>query len=155
LTLDAIGAVLLCAMEPSGRSIWLLLVDHRITAAAARREARAQEVDIILGIAGIGKFMPTLLIRKGAGHPLRLASEVAVKRFHAINLTPRESEVLAEIAGGARNKAIAATLHIGLRTVERHREILMQKLDIDSVAGLTKYALAHGLTKPHPIRKFY
>lgn len=62
-------------------------------------------------------------------------------------LTAREREVLVLIAEGASNKEAAARLKIGIRTVETHRERLMRKLDIRTTAGLTKYALAHGLTK--------
>ena len=60
-------------------------------------------------------------------------------------LTPRERDVLARVAQGHTNKAIAAQLGIGRRTVEAHRESLMRKLDIHSVAGLTRLALEAGL----------
>lgn len=60
-------------------------------------------------------------------------------------LTPREREVLAGIAAGETNKQIAARLGISHRTVETHRESLMAKLEIRTVAGLTKLALEEGL----------
>jgi len=60
-------------------------------------------------------------------------------------LTPREREVLGHIAEGLSNKEIACQLNISTRTVETHREHLMRKLDIHSVAGLTRFALAKGL----------
>jgi two-component system, NarL family, nitrate/nitrite response regulator NarL len=63
-------------------------------------------------------------------------------------LTPREREVLCLIANGEGNRAIAVKLKIGLRTAETHRERLMRKLHISTIAGLTKYALSHGLTRP-------
>lgn len=56
-------------------------------------------------------------------------------------LTPRERDVLARVAAGLTNKAIAAELGISRRTVEAHRESLMRKLEIHSVAGLTRFAL--------------
>ena len=59
-------------------------------------------------------------------------------------LTSREREVLIRIAEGLSNKEIAAALSLGVRTVETHRERAMRKLDIHSVAGLTKYALQQG-----------
>lgn len=59
-------------------------------------------------------------------------------------LTMREREVLIRIAEGLSNKEIASALNLGVRTVETHRERAMRKLDIHSVAGLTKYALAQG-----------
>lgn len=60
-------------------------------------------------------------------------------------LTPREREVLSGIAAGETNKQIAARLGISHRTVETHRESLMAKLDVRTVAGLTKLALEEGL----------
>jgi DNA-binding NarL/FixJ family response regulator len=61
------------------------------------------------------------------------------------DLSPRERDVLIGIAKGLSNKEIASQLNIGTRTVETHRDNLMRKLDIRSVGGLTKYALANGL----------
>lgn len=60
-------------------------------------------------------------------------------------LTPREKEVLVGIAQGETNKEMAARFGISHRTVETHRESLMAKLDVRTVAGLTKLALEEGL----------
>jgi two-component system nitrate/nitrite response regulator NarL len=60
-------------------------------------------------------------------------------------LTNREREVLIQIAEGLSNKEIASHLGVGVRTVETHRERIMRKLNIHSVAGLTKYAIAKRL----------
>jgi two-component system nitrate/nitrite response regulator NarL len=60
-------------------------------------------------------------------------------------LTNREREVLALIAEGLSNKEIATRLDVGVRTVETHRERIMRKLDIHSIAGLTRFAIAKGL----------
>jgi two-component system nitrate/nitrite response regulator NarL len=60
-------------------------------------------------------------------------------------LSERESEVIALIAEGKSNKEIAVHLGIGVRTIETHRERIMRKLDIHSVAGLTKFAIANGM----------
>ena len=60
-------------------------------------------------------------------------------------LTPREREVLAGIARGLTNKAIGGELGISPRTVEAHRESLMRKLDIRTVAGLTRLAIETGV----------
>jgi two-component system nitrate/nitrite response regulator NarL len=60
-------------------------------------------------------------------------------------LTNREREVLVQIAEGYSNKEVASRLDMGVRTVETHRERIMRKLSIHSVAGLTKFALANGL----------
>ena len=62
------------------------------------------------------------------------------------SLTAREREVLQCLAQGKTNKEIAAELFIGVKTVETHRAQLMDKLQIRTVAGLTKFAVRHGLT---------
>ena len=61
-------------------------------------------------------------------------------------LSEREREVLALIAEGKSNKEISQPLGIGVRTTETHRERIMRKLDIHSVAGLTKFAIANGIS---------
>jgi DNA-binding NarL/FixJ family response regulator len=63
----------------------------------------------------------------------------------AVHLTSREMEVLQLIAEGKANKETAAELGIGLKTVEKHREHLMEKLDIHDTAGLTRYAISAGI----------
>jgi DNA-binding NarL/FixJ family response regulator len=63
-------------------------------------------------------------------------------------LTQREREVLGLIAGGHPNKEIAFTLHLSVKTVEKHRQSAMNKLDLHEIAGLTRYAVAHGLLGP-------
>ena len=60
-------------------------------------------------------------------------------------LTSREREVLQLIAEGKANKQIAAELGIGMKTVERHREHLMEKLNIHGIAGLTRHAISAGI----------
>ena len=67
------------------------------------------------------------------------------KREPFAQLTSREREVLMLIAQGQSNKEIAVKLGIGVRTIETHRERIMRRLDIHSVAGLTKFAIANGL----------
>jgi DNA-binding NarL/FixJ family response regulator len=61
------------------------------------------------------------------------------------SLTGRERQVLTGVAGGRTNKEIAQELGISHRTVESHRESLMRKLGVYTVAGLTKIALEEGL----------
>ena len=60
-------------------------------------------------------------------------------------LTSREMEVLQLIAEGKANKETASELGIGIKTVEKHREHLMQKLNIHDTAGLTRYAISAGI----------
>ena len=65
-------------------------------------------------------------------------------------ISNREREVLVAIADGLSNKEIACRLNLGVRTIETHREHIMSKLDIHTVAGLTKFAVAKGLV---PLRQ--
>jgi DNA-binding NarL/FixJ family response regulator len=67
------------------------------------------------------------------------------KETRSRGLTRREREVLVRIAEGCSNKEIAQALDIGVRTVETHRERIMRKLDVHSIAGLTRFAIAKGL----------
>ena len=64
----------------------------------------------------------------------------------APELSEREREVLQLLAEGLASKQIAAGLHISVKTVAAHRQNIMSKLDIHSVAELTKYAVRRGLT---------
>lgn len=59
-------------------------------------------------------------------------------------ISNREREVLIAIAEGLSNKEIACRLGVGVRTVETHRERIMRKLDIHSIAGLTRFAIQKG-----------
>jgi len=72
-----------------------------------------------------------------SGQPPRKASE----------LTSREAEVLQLIAEGFSNKQIAAELSISIKTVEKHRQQVMNKLNIHDVAGLTRYAISKGMVE--------
>jgi DNA-binding NarL/FixJ family response regulator len=94
--------------------------------------------------AGNGWFSPevarhlTAAIREEPGDPDPASASAGP-------LTAREREVLARIARGLTNKEAAAELGISIRTVETHRDNLMRKLGIHTVAGLTKYALEAGV----------
>lgn len=63
-------------------------------------------------------------------------------------LTAREAEVLRMIAEGMANKQIAAQLGISIKTVEKHRQQVMNKLGIHDVAGLTRHAITKGIVAP-------
>lgn len=64
----------------------------------------------------------------------------------AEHLTKRELQVLQLIAEGISTKDIAARLELSVKTVETHRKQIMDKLEIRSIAGLTKYCIREGLT---------
>jgi DNA-binding NarL/FixJ family response regulator len=85
----------------------------------------------------------------------RLAAEYKRRQRHAFlngaserkvsTLSPRESEVLTLIGEGLSTKQVATRLTISVKTVEKHRQALMDKLEIHEVAGLTRYAADKGL----------
>lgn len=61
------------------------------------------------------------------------------------SFTARQLSVLQMIAQGFANKQIAARLSISVKTVEKHRDHIIKKLDIHEIAGLTRYAVSHGI----------
>ena len=75
-------------------------------------------------------------VRMAKGKPVANALEA---------LSGREREVLQLLAEGNSSAEIAHRLHISARTVDTHRHNLMEKLDIHSIAGLTKFAIRNGL----------
>ena len=89
-------------------------------------------------------FSPSISKRQDRLNPPSLNRTGVLKKKTA-ELTSREMEVLQLIAEGKANKQTAAELGIGLKTVEKHREHLMQKLDIHDTAGLTRYAISAGI----------
>jgi two-component system, NarL family, nitrate/nitrite response regulator NarL len=92
-------------------------------------------------------------VRKGQTYFSPEAARIALSRFVQGNggsaeirdLTHCEREVLIHIAEGFSNKEIANKLGRGVRTVETHREHIMRKLDVHTIAGLTRFAVARGL----------
>ena len=80
-----------------------------------------------------------------SGASAALFSQSAGAQSKEEELTKRETAVLIEVANGLSNKEIAQTLDISVRTVETHRQNIKNKLDIQSSAGLVKYAIEHKL----------
>ena len=89
-------------------------------------------------------FSPSISRRQDRLHPPSSDRAGSLNK-KAAHLTSREMEVLQLIAEGKANKETAAELGIGIKTVEKHREHLMQKLDIHDTAGLTRYAIGAGI----------
>ena len=75
-----------------------------------------------------------------------LATTSPVEGSSAELLTSREIEVLQLIVEGKTNSKIAEILKVSIKTVESHRHTIMLKLDIKSIAELTKFAIREGLT---------
>lgn len=62
-------------------------------------------------------------------------------------LSPREIEVAQLVASGQSSKEIASQLNLSVRTVEKHRANIMDKIGVRDVASLTRYSIQHGLVK--------
>jgi DNA-binding NarL/FixJ family response regulator len=89
-------------------------------------------------------FSPAISKRLHKGNPQSLG-HTGISNKKKDQLTSREMEVLQLIAEGKANKQTASELGIGIKTVEKHREHLMEKLDIHDTAGLTRYAISAGI----------
>ena len=89
-------------------------------------------------------FTPAISRRNGNGASKPLNGTAAVKN-KANRLSSREVEVLQLIAEGKPNKQVAAELGVSFKTVDKHRQHLMAKLNIHDIAGLTRYAIAQGI----------
>jgi DNA-binding NarL/FixJ family response regulator len=97
--------------------------------------------------AGKAFFSPSIAKRlRSEAHGAVPAGQPARK---IASLTSREAEVLQLIAEGLANKQIAAELSISIKTVEKHRQQAMNKLNIHDVAGLTRYAISKGWVEPN------
>jgi two-component system response regulator FixJ len=79
--------------------------------------------------------------------PARVAKQQRLGQATALTtqLTPREQEVLRGVVAGLTNRAIAERLRIGVRTVEMHRGNIMQKLQMENLAALIRFAILTGI----------
>ena len=91
-------------------------------------------------------FSPAISKRLMNHYRETLLRGVPVRRRTDV-LTSREAEVLQLIAEGKANKQIAAELSVSVKTVEKHRQQLMNKLNIHTIAGLTRYAISKGVVE--------
>lgn len=87
-------------------------------------------------------------IQKPTGITLDSLEEALVQDAPKEDLTPREREVLQLIAEGKSSREIARDLDVSVKTVDNHRQSMMNKLGLHSVADITKYAIRWGLTGP-------
>jgi DNA-binding NarL/FixJ family response regulator len=123
---------------------------QRLTGAGAIgylvKQTAAQDVVTAIREAKKGNafFSSTISRRLVQSHRLGAGSSELMQKGTS-RLTPREMEVLQLIAEGNANKDIAGALFISVKTVEKHRQQVMNKLDIHEVAGLTRYAVTSGI----------
>jgi two-component system, NarL family, nitrate/nitrite response regulator NarL len=95
-------------------------------------------------------FSPAISRRLDDRRQNALPGAAAPGGSKSVALTSREVEVLQLIAEGKANKQTAAELGISIKTVEKHRQRLMSKLNIHDTAGLTRYAIAAGIIESGP-----
>jgi DNA-binding NarL/FixJ family response regulator len=99
----------------------------------------------LLAISRGGMYLSPAIAKTAALANLKAGPSGGVTA-QAEHLTKRELQVLQLIAEGKSTKDIAARLELSVKTVETHRKQIMDKLEIRSIAGLTKYCIREGLT---------
>jgi DNA-binding CsgD family transcriptional regulator len=89
--------------------------------------------------------MTSQLTNSTSPKPESAIDSIRVKLTSFKGITPRKAELLQLIAEGNPNKLTADILKINTKTVEKHRQSLMEKLNIHNTAGLTRHAIAVGV----------
>ncbi|MEO5959436.1 MAG: response regulator transcription factor [Opitutaceae bacterium] len=92
-------------------------------------------------------FFSPAIARRMSDRRNRSRDRQGLPKPGSLLLTSREMEVLQLVAEGNSNRETATSLHISIKTVEKHRQHLMDKLNLHETAGLTRYAIAHGVIK--------
>lgn len=113
-----------------------------------RKDCASEELVRAISIVLNNKFYisPNL----GINSPTDVIEGADIKAFIALSLlTQKEREVLQLVAEGRLTKEIAEILRISPKTIENHRQRIMDKLEIHSIAELTKFAIREGLTSLH------
>jgi DNA-binding NarL/FixJ family response regulator len=94
--------------------------------------------------AGRRWFSPSISVHPGGQRSVSADGLRGTPTLPRVRLTSREAELLQLIAEGKASKQVATALGLSIKTVEKHRQSLMKKLDIHDVAGLTRYAILIG-----------
>ncbi len=106
--------------------------------------------------AGIEVVQAVRAVHAGRRYLTKFVSDIVVDgyvREHRASsplesLSPREREVMLLVVAGKASSEIAVLLNLSPKTIENYRSRLMQKLGVDGVTGLVKFAVQHGLTRP-------
>ena len=125
---------------------------HQLTEAGAagyllKQTAANELITAIREVHRGNAYFSPAISRRLLDHCRLVSQNGSTVRSKNDTLTSRESEVLQLIAEGLANKQIAAELCISIKTVEKHRQQVMNKLVIHDVAGLTRFALANGIVE--------
>jgi len=120
------------------------MIDAGASGFLSKRSVANQLVDAIRAVrSGRSFYSPEISKRRQDFKDAALRAGRPVDE--AVELTARERQTLELIAHGRRNKEVAAEMGISIKTVEKHRQCVMNKLNIHDAAGLTRYALTQGL----------
>jgi DNA-binding NarL/FixJ family response regulator len=92
------------------------------------------------------KYLSPTIARGVINDYVELSNTAVPENPAFVVLTDREREVLQQVAEGKTTKEIAAALRVSVKTIETHRRNIMEKLNLHSVAELTKYAIREGVT---------
>ena len=154
--LNGVGATQqIVAANPAARV--LVLSAHsdnvyvqRMTAAGAvgfveKHTSAAILIDAIHEVAKGNSFFSPSIAKRLTAEGTRSVDRHGLHQVRGTQLSPRETEVLQLVAEGQGNKEIAATLGISVKTTEKHRQSVMIKLRLNNTAGLTRFAMVHGI----------
>jgi DNA-binding NarL/FixJ family response regulator len=155
-----IGMPTLNGIEATRQILRALPATKVLILSAYTEMARVEEA-MSLGASGYlmkqteARFLPAAIRAARAGR--KIMSPAIARYLHGLekagrpkpkHLTSREAEVLQLVAEGRANKQVSAELNISVKTVQKHRQSLMDKLNIHDTAGLTRYAMANGFVVP-------
>lgn len=104
---------------------------------------------VLLAVAEGGTYFSPVIPKALRENPITPRDWPEIAKSLGTALTSREMEVLQLVAESQANKQIATALSISFKTVEKHRQSLMDKLNIHDTAGLTRYAIATGVIEGH------
>ena len=109
------------------------------------KQSAATELVRAIRLALQDRYYVTPLVEKKAGQITELDSRTNPAEMFGSELTPRQREVLQLVAEGKSTKEISAALNISTKTVEFHRNSLMDELGVRTTAELTRYAMSRGI----------
>ena len=133
--------VIILSMHTSEEYVWKAL--QAGATGYLLKDAEPAELDLAIKTVLSGQTYLTASVSKEVveAYMQRMGGESTV----ADVLTPRQREVLQLIAEGKALKEIAQILHVSVKTVESHRTLLMDRLNIHDTAGLVRYAMRRGM----------
>jgi DNA-binding NarL/FixJ family response regulator len=115
------------------------------TKAYVAKQSAASELISAIRMALSGRYYVTPLAGEEAAEFTSINPLQNPVEMFGAKLTPRQREVLQMVAEGKTTKEISAALRISAKTVEFHRNSLMDELGVRSIAELTRYAISHGI----------